>query len=354
MPAKKINTQTLQAWLDEKPSKVLEALKNKKNLDASALFLLGEAHRLLGSFQAAIETYAQALKSTLNAEERMDILLAMAACYRTLGVSSAAYELAEDAFKMAQEMEYDEYVVRAMQEMGMALRAWGRLDEALDLLDAVLAAYTQQKDWAGMSFICWAKGGIFRLQGHLEEGIAQFKLAIKYAKKAGDDINLAYGYCGLAGISRIAGKIDDCVKNYKLAEKIFNKTEDLFGKAYTNCGMANGLRQQGKYDEALRHYNKADALYSGIGDKVDLGFVKWGRADILKRRNKLPQALADLQAARELFDNSDEMRGQILTKLALAQVLYAMGRIDEAETLYEEGVAQAKGEGLHTYLESFT
>ena len=194
MPAKKINTQTLQAWLDEKPSKVLEALKNKKNLDASALFLLGEAHRLLGSFQPAIETYAQALKSTLNAEERMDILLAMAACYRTLGVSSAAYELAEDAFKMAQEMEYDEYVVRAMQEMGMALRAWGRLDEALDLLDAVLAAYTQQKDWAGMSFICWAKGGIFRLQGHLEEGIAQFKLAIKYAKKAGDDINLAYGY----------------------------------------------------------------------------------------------------------------------------------------------------------------
>ncbi len=354
MPAKKITTDTLQRWLDEKPSKVLAALKNKKNLDAPALFLLGEAQRLLGSFQPAIETYARALKVTLNAEERMDILLAMAACYRTLGVSSAAYELAEDALKMARELEYDEYVVRAMQEMGMALRAWGRLEEALDLLDAVLAAYTQQKDWAGMSFICWAKGGIYRLQGLLQEGIAQFKLAITYAKKAGDEINLAYGYCGLAGISRIAGKIDDCVKNYKLAEKIFTKTEDLFGKAYTNCGMANGLRQQGKYNEALRHYNKADVLYSGIGDKVDLGFVKWGRADILKRRNKLPQALADLQAARELFDNSDEIRGQILTKLALGQVLYALGRVDEAESMYEEGVKQARAEGLHTYLESFT
>lgn len=352
--AGKLNKEQLTGWLDEKPSKVLAALKGKKNLDAQALFLLGEAHRLLGSFQPAIETYARALKVTVNAEERMDILLAMAACYRTLGVSSAAYELADDALKMAREMEYDEYVVRAMQEMGMALRAWGRLEEALDLLDAVLAAYTQEKDYAGMSFICWAKGGIYRLQGHLQEGIAQFKLAVKHAKKAKDEINLAYGYCGLAGVSRIAGKIDDCVKYYKLAEKIFNKTEDMFGKAYTNCGMANGLRQQGKYDEALRHYNKADALYSGIGDKVDLGFVKWGRADILKRRNKLPQALADLQAARELFDNSDETRGQILTKLALAQVLYAMGRVEEAETLYDEGVSQARAEGLHTYLESYT
>ena len=94
-------------------------------------------------------------------------------------------------------------------------------DEALELLDAVLAAYVQQNDYAGISFIHWAKGGIFRLQGHFEEGIAQFQKAISFAKKAGDKISEAYGYCGLAGISRICGKIDDCVKNYKRAEVIF-------------------------------------------------------------------------------------------------------------------------------------
>ena len=174
------------------------------------------------------------------------------------------------------------------------------------------------------------------------------------AKKIGDKINEAYGYCGLAGISRICGKIDDCVKNYQLADKIFKTSEDVFGKAYTNCGMANGLRQQGKYDEALRRYNMADKLYSQIGDKVDLGFVKWGRADVLKRKNKLMLALKDLQEARVLFDNSDEKRGQILTKLSLAQVLYALGHTDEAEELYELGVKQAQKEHLHTYLESYT
>lgn len=352
--ATKIDTTQLEIWLEETPSKVLEILKNKRNLSPDLLFIQGEAHRLLGSFQAAITTYAKALKNSLQAEQRMDILLAMAACYRTLGVAAAAYELADDALKMASELEYEPYMLRAMQEMGIALRAWGKLDESLELLDAVLAAYTQQKDYEGMSFICWAKGGVYRLKGMLTEGIAQFKQAIRYAQKCGDEINLAYGYCGLAGISRIAGKTDDCVHFYKKAEKIFNKTEDLFGKAYTQCGMANGLRQQGKYDEALRHYNTADKLYSAIGDKVDLGFVKWGRADILKRRNKLPEALADLRSAQELFANSDEMRGQILTKLSLAQVLYAIGQVEQAEQLYAAGVAQAKKEGLHTYLESYT
>ncbi|WP_428071431.1 tetratricopeptide repeat protein [Candidatus Avelusimicrobium alvi] len=353
--AVKLDYAALEALLDAgRPSDALEKLSAARAKDAAAWFLTGEAQRQLGSFEDALKSYAKTLQTAEDAETRMDALLAMAACYRTLGHSAAAYELAEDALKMARELEYDEFTVRAMQEMGMALRAWGRLEEALDLLDAVLAAYTQLKDFAGMSFIHWAKGGIFRLQGHFEEGIAQFKKAVSLAKKAGDDISLAYGYCGLAGISRICGKIDDCVKYYKLAEKIFRKSEDVFGKAYTNCGMANGLRQQGRYDEALRHYNVADKLYSAINDTVDLGFVKWGRADILKRKNKMAAALEDLQQARALFDNSDETRGQILTKLALAQVLYALGRTEEAEELYDAGVSQARAEGLHTYLESYT
>lgn len=358
MAVKKTNRpepELLEELLDvNQPSKVLELLKGVKNKDAQLRFLEGEALRQLGSFEEAIAAYASSLKICESAEGRMDALLALAACYRTLGHSSAAYEMAQDAFNMAKELEMDDYMVRSMQEMGMALRAWGRLEEALEMLDAVLSYYQEQKDWAGMSFICWAKGGIFRLQGHFEDGIKQFKDAIRLAKKAGDEINLAYGYCGLAGISRICGKIDECVKNYKLAEKIFRKTQDVFGKAYTNCGMANGLRQQGKYDEALRHYNVADKLYSSINDTVDLGFVKWGRADILKRKNKLAEALKDLQEARVLFDNSDEMRGQILTKLSLAQVLYALGNTQEAEELYDAGVTQARAEGLHTYLESYT
>ncbi|MBR4592519.1 MAG: tetratricopeptide repeat protein [Elusimicrobiaceae bacterium] len=350
-----IDVEKIYEYLEmNEPVKALDLLKKQCTKNAQAWFLQGEAQRQLGNFETALLTYAKGLKIADIAEERMDILLAMAACYRTLGHAGAAYELADETLQMAQELELEDYIVRALQETGMALRAWGKLDEALEVLDTVLAAYTQAKDYAGMGFIHWAKGGIFRLQGHFAEGIAQFKKSVVLAKKAHDKISEAYAYCGLAGISRICGKIDDCVKNYKLAEKIFKHTQDVFGKAYTNCGLANGLRQQGKYVEALRHYNTADKLYSAIHDTVDLGFVKWGRADVLRRKNKMQEALKDLQEARVLFDNSDELRGQILTKLSLAQVLYALGHTEEAEELYTAGVQQAQKEGLHTYLESYT
>ena len=351
----KLDAEKIYELLENnEPTQALTLLKKQRTKDAQSWFLQGEAERQLGNFETALLTYAKGLKIADVVEERMDILLAMASCYRTLGHAAAAYELADETLQMARELELDEYNVRAMQEMAMALRAWGKLDESLELLDIVLAAYTQEKDYAGMSFIHWAKGGVFRLQGHFEEGIAQFKRAIILAKKVQDKISEAYGYCGLAGISRICGKINDCVKNYRLAEKIFKDTQDVFGKAYTNCGMANGLRQQGQYAEALRHYNTADRLYSSIRDTVDLGFVKWGRADVLRRQNKMQLALKDLREAQVLFDNSDELRGQILTKLSLAQVLYALGNTEEAEELYAAAVKQARHEGLHTYLESYT
>ena len=44
----------------------------------------------------------------------------------------------------------------------------------------------------------------------------------------------------------------------------------------------------------------------------------------------------------------------IIGILSLAQVLYALGRTDEAEELYDLGVKQARTEKLHTYLESYT
>lgn len=339
---------------NDKPSKVVSLLKNYKGKDAQTLYLLGEAHRMLGNFDNAIALYERAGKNTKEAELKMEILLAQSSCERTLGRAQTAYYRAEAVLGMAEGLQYESYKIQAMQEMGMSLRAWGKLDESLEVLNAVLAAYINQKEYSGVSFILWAKGGIFRLQGKFTEGVKMFKDAVKYAKKAGDNTSLAYSYCGLAGISRIAGDAASCVSYYKQADKIFIKTEDVFGKAYTNCGMANGLRQLGKYDEAMGRYKKADVLYSQIGDKVDLGFVKWGHAEVLKKKYRLSEALAKLKEAEKLFENSDEKRGQILTALSIAQVFYALGRAQDAVAIYDDAVAKAKKEGLNTYLEIYT
>lgn len=365
---------------NNKPAEVLASLGKYKGNDGKIYFIIAEARRMLGHFEEAIVLYNKALKLYKpiklkkgvleNTQEeldlnyvtsRADMQIALAKCYRTLGNAKKAYDIAEIAYKAAQNPpcglkagDFIDFEMLALQEMAMALRAYGKLDESLVMLNEVMEYYKNQKDFSGQGFIHWAIGGICRLKGQFKEGILNFKEAIKLAKKGHDAISEAYGYCGLAGISRIAGDVKGCVDNYLKAEKIFKNTDDVFGKAYTNCGMANGLRQLGEYDAAFKRYIKADALYSSINDTVDLGFVKWGKADVLKRRDKLEEALAELKAAKKLFASSDEIRGQILTEIALAQVIYAMGDKKQADIIYDKAVIRAKEEGLHTYLESFT
>ena len=197
-------------------------------------------------------------------------------------------------------------------------------------------------------------GGICRLEGNFREGINLFKQSYKYAARIKDNISMAYALCGLAGILRVSGDARNCVLNYEKAEKLFAKTQDIFGKAYTNCGMANGLRQAGFLDKAAKHYKRAALLYTAINDTVDLGFVKWGQSDVLKHQNKLPQALDVLLEAKKLFANSDEIRGQLLTEISLAQVIYALGDKAKADKIYFAAVERARKENLHTYLEIYT
>ena len=349
--------QYFEALLDQnKPAQVLKELGKTSTKDWQKLFILAEAKRMLGSFEEAIKNYQQALKniSKNSAEDKIDLLLALAKCERTLGRAANAYKNANLAQKLAQKAELEDFAFLALQEKALALRAQGKLQDAKVLLNTTLNYYQEQGELAGESFIYWALGGISRLEGNFKQGILEFKKAISLARKAKDNIAVAYAVCGLAGISRIAGNIKDCVKNYQLAAKLFKNTDDIFGKAYTNCGLANGLRQLGNYKTAMKHYLVADKLYSSINDTVDLGFVKWGKADILKHQGKLKESLKTLLEAQKLFSSSDEIRGQLLTEISLAQIYYLQGQKKLADTIYEKAFARAKKEGLRTYLESLT
>lgn len=345
----------ISSLLDEnKPVEVLERTLKYKGKDARVYFLKSEAARLLGKFEEAIIFAQKGNKFARTSEDKIEINLALAKCHRTLGKASNALKFAEVAYDIARKEELLDYAMLSLQEKALALRVAGDLKGAKTLLLEVQEYFESERDLLGLSFINWALGGICRLEGNFKEGIKLFKKSYAYAKKQGDKISSAYALCGLAGILRVSGDVKNCVKNYKLAERIFAHTQDIFGKAYTNCGMANGLRQLGLLKEALVHYRRAQALYTAINDRVDLGFVKWGIADVLKRQSKLEEALFILKEAEILFDGSDEIRGQILTQLSIAQVLYALGDKSLADKLYFAACARAKKECLHTYLEIYT
>jgi tetratricopeptide (TPR) repeat protein len=338
-----------QNLLDEgNPSKALKLLPK----GPQSAYLRGEALRMLGDFSGALKAYAAAKPA--DAVERINLLLGIAKCNRTLGNAELALDAAGKALAAAEAACEDDLQIEAKLETALALRAMGDLKESLALLNGLYKTFSSARDCAAIGYVQWARGGIYRLLGEFKLSISEFEKSVANAKKSGDEIMLGYAWFGLAGVSRVAGDVASSEKYYRLAEKIFRNTDDVFGKAYANCGLANALRQKGALDEALQHYVTADKLYSSIKDRPDLGFVKWGRGNILLKRGAVKQALAEFKKALALFDGSDEKRGELLSRLSIASTLYLLGNKAEADRIYDAAVAEARKHGLHTYLEQFT
>ena len=337
---------------DGNPSSALKLLPRGGGSFAS--YLRGEALRMLGDFNGALAAYSVALKTPQDEAEKTRIYLGLAKCNRTLGDAGAALAAGKKALSSAKAARSMDLAVEAQLETALALRAMGELKPSLVMLTALYKKFASAKDYAAMGYVQWARGGIYRLLGDFKLSIAEFERSVANAKKADDDIALGYALFGLAGVSRVAGDVTASEKYYRLAEKIFHNTDDVFGKAYANCGLANALRQKGELDLALKHYATADRLYASIKDRPDLGFVKWGRGNILLKRGAVKEALAEFKKALSLFEGSDEMRGELLSRLSIASTLYLLGEKAKADTIYDAAVAQARKHGLRTYLELFT
>ncbi|MBQ3934011.1 MAG: hypothetical protein II726_02335, partial [Elusimicrobiaceae bacterium] len=81
-----MNRDQLENLLNEnKPAEVLEILLSYKGKDSYLYFIKSEAYRLLGKFEEAILEAKNAQKLAKIDEEKIEILLALSKCYRTVG-----------------------------------------------------------------------------------------------------------------------------------------------------------------------------------------------------------------------------------------------------------------------------
>lgn len=335
--------------------KVLRSWKAPLIMKGEAFFLEGEALRLSGFFERAARAYRKAAAASgWEPPLFIESLTGLASVLRTLGLSKRAFLVASKARRTALKHSIPALELKCRLEAALALRAQGRHKEALKELKIIMNKYRSAGDMCAVGFIWWAVGGIFRLEGKYKESVRAFRKSLEISRRLGDSMSAGYSMFGLAGVLRVSGNINASEGYYRRAAVLFSRTQDLFAKAYGECGLANALRQKGKLEAALEGYKRAGRLYSRINDSADLGYVEWGIGKILEKRGRLREALGRYLKAKKLFRGRFETRGELLADMSAACVLYALGKTQSSETLYDKAVKKAHRSGLHTHLEIFT
>jgi tetratricopeptide (TPR) repeat protein len=182
------------------------------------------------------------------------------------------------------------------------LRQYGRLDEALRLLEQGQAATQQQNDQAMLSNLWYEQAGILVIRGDFEGALKLYTDSLDINEKLGDLRGKAATLHAMAYIFSTRGDFEGALKLYTDSLDINEKLGDLRGKGATLSELANLYMARNDWDEAEKLIKQSLAIAHQINSPGDaaFSFVKLGQVG--QARGDLAQARARYQEGLAIFE----------------------------------------------------
>ena len=197
---------------------------------------------------------------------------------------------------------------RAHNSLGLALKAAGELDEAVDCFQKALKIspdYTDAHNNLGI---------VMAIQGRSDEAIEHYHRALEL------DPGYAEANNNLGSVLLARNKTDEAISHFRQALQA--KPDDA--EAYSNLGYALG--RQGRFDEAVRCYEDALKINPNLaGTHSNLG-------QALTRQGRLDEAIHQYTKALQINPDSADTHNDI------AVVLAKLDKLDEAIEHFNEAL----------------
>ena len=197
---------------------------------------------------------------------------------------------------------------RAHNNLGVALKSAGRVDEAIRHYNEALRVTPDDEKTLNNLGIA------FQAMGRYDEAINCFNRALQVKPKYVDT------YYNLGWIFELQGKFDEAIKYYRNALGI----NPGHPKAHNNLGKL--LSQQGKVNEAMEHFRIALEL------KPEYADAHYNMGCVLQSQGRVEEAISHYYETLRLTPNDADAH----TNLGVA--LAATGRVDEAVEHYKQAL----------------
>ena len=203
----------------------------------------------------------------------------------------------------------------AQCNLGIALAARGRLDEAIQHFDRALLLKPDDVKADLNLGAAWAR------QGNLLEAVQHFERALQL------EPDYPEAHCNLGNALAAQGRLDEAIQHYERALQL--KPDDA--EVHYNLGKA--LAAQGKLDEAVRHFERA------LQFKPDDALAHHNLGVALARQGKADEAIQHFERALQLKPDYPEAH------FNLGNALAAQGKLDEAIPHFQRALALATAQG---------
>ncbi len=195
-------------------------------------------------------------------------------------------------------------------------------------------------------------GVLSRNRGDYTKALSYFFEAIKYAEQLNSLEQLGYGFQSVGDISNRQGNYAMAIEYIKKGVNTFQEIQDNRGLGYCYYTLAQVYANQKELDKALEMHQKALEIRRHIKEKSNIASSLGHVANILFLQGKLTEAQTTASQAKNLFKETNDLRGVANMFNLLAQIELKNKSYDIAIPLANEALATAQKSGNIEYMKN--
>ncbi|WP_166354595.1 AfsR/SARP family transcriptional regulator [Phytoactinopolyspora limicola] len=296
--------------------------------ELDALLGLGDAHRFLGQFEAAVDRHQQALDLASDLGEQaaeLDALRGLGHTHRAVGHHERAldhYQRAADIAAAAGDRAAELDIVRGV---GHLHRLLGRHEQAIDHYHQALRIARDIGDLIGEVDTLTAMADIYRQLNQCELALDHGQEALEKARSIGGRSGETNALLGLGHIHRVLGRPKLALDHYEQALRIVRSTGDAVNELRALMCLGDVHRREGRRREAV------DCFRQGLDQAGLVGNRNWqfeaaqGLGRLHHADGDADQALIYHQQALDLAVDLDQLLDQVRAYDGLARAHRALG-----------------------------
>lgn len=280
------------------------------------LLKAGEAAQTEYANSAAISYYRKALP-LLTGDERVATLLKLGTVQEVVGEWEAANETYDDALAST---DAPNLAAKAHIAKGEILRKQGKYEAADQWYTSgeKLARSVDDRAQIAKALVC--RGTRYTQQGAFDIAQSLYEESLAIRRKLGDDLNSANILNNMGNVARIQGDYERSRYYYEQSLNLRQKTQDRWGIAVALNNLGYMLIDLGEFATARAYLEKAVALQREIGDQ-------WYLANALNNLGNVVREQHDAAAALALYQESMQINQILDARWALAYLLEDVGML---------------------------
>ena len=312
---------------------------------------LGRTNRAAEALALANRGMAVA-NSTGDLHHQIQLQLALALAYRTLGQIERSQQVAAAAVKMALENKMDQPAAIGLLDLGNAYFQRDEPEEAeryfrqgLEFASRARALFSEARAQVSLASLCDKYDRPTEVAPYLQPALSFFRGA-GYRREALQS-NLILG-----GAQETLAQFEESEKTQReairMAEQLHDAEQTGMGRLYLSSVLAKSAR----WPESLAEKSQALGIFGDMRGGLRAAYTLISRGRLQAQMGRFEQAAADLAQARAKVEKLEGRQAQLRARLVLSSAEMAGYQIHWGETLQLARQAAASDGGIVEVIEA--